>query len=156
MLNYKGYFGRVEFDDEAKLLHGEVVGTRDVITFEADSASKVGRAFRDSVDDYLAYCAERNESPEKPASGNFMVRLPRDLHRDIDRIAKAEGKSLNAVMQEAAQKKRDSFWAAVAEDEADLRMIEASKKRNAGKPTIPNEQIMREFGLKTGGKKRGG
>jgi hypothetical protein len=35
------------------------------------------------------------------------------------------------------------------EDEADFRAIEASKKRNAGKPLIPHEQIMREFGLTT-------
>ena len=25
MLNYKGYSGRVEFDDESGLLHGEVI-----------------------------------------------------------------------------------------------------------------------------------
>ena len=35
------------------------------------------------------------------------------------------------------------------EDEADFRAIEASKKRNAGKPLIPHEEIMREFGLST-------
>ena len=40
------------------------------------------------------------------------------------------------------------------EDEADFRAIEASKKRNAGKPLIPHEQIMREFGLTTRPKKR--
>ena len=33
------------------------------------------------------------------------------------------------------------------EDEEDFRIIEASKKRNAGKPLIPHEQIMRKFGL---------
>jgi hypothetical protein len=40
------------------------------------------------------------------------------------------------------------------EDEADFRAIEASKKRNAGKPLIPHEQVMREFGLKSRQKKR--
>jgi len=40
------------------------------------------------------------------------------------------------------------------EDEADFRAIEASKKRNAGKPLIPHEQIMREFGLTTSRTKR--
>ncbi len=41
-----------------------------------------------------------------------------------------------------------------AEDEADFRAIEASKKRNAGKPLIPHEQVMREFGLKPSRRKR--
>ena len=40
------------------------------------------------------------------------------------------------------------------EDEADFRAIEASKKRNAKRPLIPHDQVMREFGLKTGRKKR--
>lgn len=40
------------------------------------------------------------------------------------------------------------------EDEADFRTIEASKKRNAGRPLIPHEQVMREFGLTPRRKKR--
>jgi len=40
------------------------------------------------------------------------------------------------------------------EDEADLRLIEESKRRNAGKRLIPHEQIMREFGLTPRRKKR--
>lgn len=40
------------------------------------------------------------------------------------------------------------------EDEADFRTIEASKKRNAGRPLIPHEQVMREFGLPPARKRR--
>ncbi len=40
------------------------------------------------------------------------------------------------------------------EDEEDLQILEAAKKRNAGKPLIPHEQVMREFGLTPGRKKR--
>ena len=34
MMKYKGYVGKVEFDDEAGIFHGEVLDTRDVITFQ--------------------------------------------------------------------------------------------------------------------------
>ena len=34
MMEYKGYVGRVEYDDEAAIFHGEVINTRDVITFQ--------------------------------------------------------------------------------------------------------------------------
>jgi len=33
MLNYKEYFGCVNYDDEAKIFHGEIINTRTVITF---------------------------------------------------------------------------------------------------------------------------
>jgi predicted HicB family RNase H-like nuclease len=65
---YKGYIGKVEYDPQAKLLHGEVAGLRDVITFQSDSTSRIEKAFRDSVDDYLAFCRERGERPEHPHS----------------------------------------------------------------------------------------
>src|SRR5437016_2779657 len=100
MMNYKGYFGRVEYDADSKILHGEVVGLRDVITFQADSVAGIEKAFRQSVDDYLAFCRARGERPEKPASGQFVVRAGAKLHRDLTAIAHATGMSLNAVVVE--------------------------------------------------------
>ncbi len=40
-------------------------------------------AFHDSVDDYLTFCAERGEEPEKPYSGKFVVRVEPELHKNI-------------------------------------------------------------------------
>ena len=95
MMEYKGYIGKVEIDDDAGILHGEVINVRDVITFEGESVDEVQKAFRDSVDDYLDFCAKRKESPEKPFSGKFVIRLPADLHRKAYIQAKLEDKSLN-------------------------------------------------------------
>jgi predicted HicB family RNase H-like nuclease len=96
MMEYKGYLGKVEYDDEAGVFHGEVVNLRDVITFQGESVDELRRAFRESVDDYLAYCAARGEEPEKPYSGTFTVRIPPELHRDIALRARMAGKSLNS------------------------------------------------------------
>ena len=95
MLNYKSYTGHVEFDDEAGLFHGEVLDTRDVITFQGRSVDEIEAAFRESIDDYLAFCAERGEEPDKPFSGRLMLRLPKDLHREVFVGARRAGKSLN-------------------------------------------------------------
>ena len=95
MLEYQGYTGHVEFDDEAGLFHGEVLETRDVITFQGTSVEDLAQAFRDSVDDYLEFCRERNEEPDKPFSGRMMLRLPPELHRRAYVEAKRERKSLN-------------------------------------------------------------
>ena len=104
MLKYKGYTGHVEFDDESGVLHGEVLDLRDVITFQGKSAEEIKRAFRDSVDDYLEFCQERGEEPDKPFSGRLMVRLLPHLHRRVYVTARREGKSLNQWIAEKLEK----------------------------------------------------
>jgi predicted HicB family RNase H-like nuclease len=99
-MEYKGYIGKVEIDDEAVILHGEVINIRDVITFEGKSVDEIQKAFRESVDDYLEFCAQREESPEKPFSGKFVVRLPTELHRKAYIQAKLANKSLNGWVTE--------------------------------------------------------
>ncbi len=42
----------------------------------------------------------------------------------------------------------------LTEDQADHRAIQASKKRNAGKPLVPHDQVMRDFGLSPARAKR--
>lgn len=95
-MEYKGYLGQVTFDDEAEIFHGEVVNTRDVITFQGKSVKELRKAFTDSVDDYLAFCAERRELPDKPFSGNLLLRMEPTEHRLIYTAAKKAHKSLNA------------------------------------------------------------
>ena len=60
-MDYKGYIGKVEIDEEAGILHGEVINIRDVITFEGLTVEDIQKAFRESVDDYLAFCAQRGD-----------------------------------------------------------------------------------------------
>jgi predicted HicB family RNase H-like nuclease len=100
MMEYKGYIGKVEMDDEAGILHGEVINIRDVITFEGTSVGEIQKAFRESVDDYLEFCTQRGEAPEKPFSGKFVVRLPTELHRKAYVQAKLADKSLNGWVTE--------------------------------------------------------
>ena len=95
MLTYKGYTGRVELDDESGLLHGEVLDLRDVITFQGRSVKELERAFHESIDDYLDFCEQRGEQPDKPFSGRLMLRLSPELHRKVFVRAQHEGKSLN-------------------------------------------------------------
>lgn len=96
-MEYKGYVaGPIEFDDEAGLFSGTVAGLRDVVHFAGSTAEELAQAFRDSIDDYLAFCEERRVAPERPCSGRFLVRVPPELHRKAAARAAAEGLSLNA------------------------------------------------------------
>ena len=96
-MKHKGYeAGAIEFDDEAGLFSGTVAGLRDVVHFAGSTAAELKQAFRDSVDDYLAFCAERGAAPERPCSGRFLVRVSPELHRKAALRAAAEKLSLNA------------------------------------------------------------
>jgi predicted HicB family RNase H-like nuclease len=112
MMEYRGFIGKAEFDAEAMTLHGELVGIRDVVTFQGRSVEELENAFRDSVDDYLAFCTERGEEPDKPHSGHFVVRIGSDLHRKASAVARSEGKSLNAFVAEAVERDVQQKWPA--------------------------------------------
>ena len=99
-MTYKGYQSIVELHEEDGVFHGEVINTRDVITFQGSSVEELKRAFEDSVNDYLEFCASRGEDPEKPFSGKFLVRMPPEVHRLIMAEARRQGKSLNAYVLE--------------------------------------------------------
>lgn len=96
MMKYKNYVATVEFDDDANVFHGEIANIRDVITFEGATVTELRKAFKGSVDDYLDFCKQRSEEPEKPFSGRLVVRLTPEQHRRIFISAKQAGKSLNA------------------------------------------------------------
>lgn len=104
LLTYKGYLGQVELDEDVGLLHGQVINTRDVITFQGRSVDEVRSAFRASIEDYLEFCKERGEEPEKPFSGRFVLRITPKLHRAIVLAAAREQKSLNSWVAEHLEK----------------------------------------------------
>lgn len=83
MMKYKGYVGETVYDDEAKLYHGEVIGLKDTITFQGATVEELEQAFKDSVDDYLEWCKERGEKPEKTYSGTFNVRVSPEIHANL-------------------------------------------------------------------------
>lgn len=95
MMNYKGYRCTIRFDDEAEIFHGEVTGLRDVVTFQGKTVEELKVAFRESVDDYLDFCAARGEEPDKPYSGRFLLRVDPSLHRRLVELSADEGESLN-------------------------------------------------------------
>ncbi len=99
MMEYNGYIGNVEYDSEAKLFHGEVINTRDVITFQGLSVEEIETSFRDSVDEYVSWCLEDGVSPEKPYSGKFNLRLSPELHKNIAIAAKTMKLSINKFVE---------------------------------------------------------
>jgi predicted HicB family RNase H-like nuclease len=103
-MKYKGYEAIVEYDEDAEIFYGEVADLRDVITFQGKSVAELKKAFAASIEDYLAFCKERGEEPEKPFSGQFVVRTEPSLHKDLSAAARRAGVSLNKWVASALEK----------------------------------------------------
>jgi len=99
-MKYKGYEGNIAYDDEVEIFHGEVINTKDVITFQGSSVKELKKAFKESIDDYLAFCEEKGEEPEKLFSGNLVIRIDPELHKKLAIQARKKKKSLNAFIEE--------------------------------------------------------
>lgn len=103
-MSHKGYEAVVSYDEEAEIFHGEVVNLRDVITFQGRSVEELKKAMAESIDDYLEFCRERGEEPEKPFSGQFVVRIDPELHRAVATASRAQGLSLNKWVAQALER----------------------------------------------------
>lgn len=95
-LEYKGYLGQIELDEDGNQWHGRVVNTRDVLSFYGRTPAELRKELAATVEEYLALCRERGIEPDKPFSGKFLLRVPPDLHKRVAEAALRDGKSLNA------------------------------------------------------------
>jgi predicted HicB family RNase H-like nuclease len=100
-LNYKGYFGSVEFSNEDDIFYGRIIGINDHITYEGDSVQSLKQDFMSAVDEYLETCAELGKEPEKAYKGSFNVRIEPALHRQLVNYSYSHGKTLNSAVEEA-------------------------------------------------------
>jgi len=101
---YKGYAARIEFDAEDEIFTGRIAGIRDVIGFHAETVADLKAAFHDAVEDYIETCAKIGKSPQKPYSGNLMLRIGADVHSKVAIAAEISGKSLNQWGEEVLMK----------------------------------------------------
>ena len=101
VLKFKNYQGSIEYSEESEILHGKLLHVRDLITYEAETAKELKKAFEDSVNDYLETCKAEGIEPDQPYSGSFNVRPGAELHEKLARMASASGRSMNALVKEA-------------------------------------------------------
>ncbi len=103
MMQYKGFVGHAEYDDDAEIFHGEVINVNHVITFQGKTVAQLKKAFTESVDVYLDYCKKENIEPARPYSGNLVIRTTPELHRELSILARKNRKSLNAFICDKLQ-----------------------------------------------------
>ena len=94
-MSYKGYTASMVFDSEDKIIVGRVLDIDDIISFHGESIAEFESNFHALIDDYLAASSELGSAPEKPASGNVMLRIAPEVHAAALEAAARSGTSLN-------------------------------------------------------------
>ena len=101
ILEYKGYYTKIEYSAEDQVLFGKIEGIKDLVNFECDNPADVEKEFHSAVDDYLALCKDLGENPDKPYKGVFNIRISPELHRKAAIAADKNGETLNAFVSNA-------------------------------------------------------
>lgn len=102
-LQYKGYDGSVEYSAEDRVLHGQLLGIRDAVVYEGTDVDSLESNFRAAVDEYLAFCAVEDKTPDRPFKGSFNIRVGPDLHKRAALFADQHHQKLNAVVSKALE-----------------------------------------------------
>ncbi len=97
-MKYKGYESVIRYSDEDQTFIGEVINTQDILIFDGNDVSEVERSFHAVVDEYIENCAAEGKEPNKPFSGQFVMRIKPELHRALFIKAKQSGLSLNTFI----------------------------------------------------------
>jgi predicted HicB family RNase H-like nuclease len=67
MMEYKGYLGSVNYNDEDEVFYGKVEYIRSLISYEGHDVESLAVSFHEAVDDYLLLCQKNDTEPEKPS-----------------------------------------------------------------------------------------
>lgn len=102
-LEYKGYFGTVEYSSDDELLFGKVQFIDSLLAYDGKTTIEIKLAFEETIDSYLEFCREANKSPEKTFNGTFNVRIGSELHRKAAKLAFSQGSSLNEFTMKALE-----------------------------------------------------
>ena len=98
-----GFNAKIEYDEELDLFRGEILGLSGGADFYGKNPKELRTEFKKSLQVFLDVRKEKGIDPKRNFSGKFNLRISPELHEHLALAAKAEGKSINMVAQEALQ-----------------------------------------------------
>ena len=105
IMTLDGYSAKIEYDAELDMFRGEILGLAGGADFYGKNPKELRAEFKKSLQVFLEVCREKGIEPRRNYSGKFNLRIPPELHEQLAIAAQAEGKSINALAQEALQQR---------------------------------------------------
>lgn len=103
LMTMEGFCARIEYDAELDMFRGEILGLTGGADFYGRNPKELRAEFKKSLLVFLEVCREKGIEPRRNYSGKFNLRISPELHEKLAILAQAEGKSINAVAQEALE-----------------------------------------------------
>lgn len=95
------YHAKIDYDEELDVFRGEILGLNGGADFYGKNPRELRAEFRKSLKVFLDVCKEKGIEPRRHFSGKFNLRISPELHEQLAIEAQVQGKSINAVDQEA-------------------------------------------------------
>jgi len=104
-LEYKDYFGSIEYSKDDNCLFGKVLGMpNNLISYEGNTAAELYSDFCGAIDDYLDYCQQNGIKPKKSYSGVLNIRIPHSTHSKLAFVAEQRGVSINSIVRHSLER----------------------------------------------------
>ena len=111
-LEYKGYYGSIEYSKKDKRLYGSVLGmTKDSITYEGSTVEELENDFINAIESYFEGCEELGIKPRKGFNGVLNVRIPAEIHGKIAIISERNGTSINSFIRNSIERQLETAMA---------------------------------------------
>ena len=94
-IKYRGFTARIDYDASHRIFVGRVLGMSEQLLFHGGDVDELHADFEFAIDHYIEECKKEGRSPERPASGKLLLRLPPDIHAAAMVAAASADKSLN-------------------------------------------------------------
>ena len=104
-LEYKGYYGSIEYSREDDCLFGKVLGMpNNLISYEGNTATELYADFKGAIDAYLDCCEKNGLKVRKGYNGVLNIRIPAEVHGKIAMITESCGISINSFIRSSIEK----------------------------------------------------
>ena len=109
-LEYKGYFGSIEYSKDDNCLFGKVLGLcKDIcITYEGATAEELYNDFKAGIEHYLDFCQRKGIKPKKSYNGVLNIRIPSATHSQIAIYAENHGISINSFIRDSIERRLEA------------------------------------------------
>lgn len=101
-LDYRGFSGSVEYSAEDKILYGQVLGIRGLISYEGSSVEELEECFRAAVDDFLADV--ESGAASLMLTTPLQVKLDTPLAERAVRYAQAHHLNVDSLVEQAVER----------------------------------------------------
>jgi predicted HicB family RNase H-like nuclease len=100
-LKHKNIFGTIDFDEESKMMFGQLIDVNGVIMYEGENAKEFHENFISAVEDYILLCEEKKIPIMRTFKGVFNVRTTPEIHQALNTLSIETGEKINSLVNKS-------------------------------------------------------